>query len=109
MKESSVTSVTTATFDAAILATPHPVVVDFWAAWCQPCLRVSPVLEALAAARTDTLTVLKVNVDEESTLARRFNVQSIPTLIRFDAGLETHRTVGALPQAQLVAGLGLEV
>ncbi len=99
---------TDTTFDAVIQAATRPVIVDFWAAWCQPCLRVSPILDALAEERADALTVAKVNVDEEPELARRFGIQSIPTLIRFDGGKETHRVIGVYPKSHLLAQLGLE-
>lgn len=103
-----VLTATDTTFETMIHKATHPVIVDFWAAWCQPCLRVSPLLEALAQERTDALTVAKVNVDEEPELARRFGIQSIPTLIRFDEGKETHRVVGVYPKTHLMARLGLK-
>lgn len=105
--EQLVVTVTNTTFDSMIQSASRPVIVDFWAAWCQPCLRVSPLLSALAQEQPDTLTVAKVNVDEEPELARRFGIQSIPTIIRFDGGKETQRVVGAWPKDQLMTRLGL--
>ncbi len=102
-----VLTATEETFDHMISTANKPIVVDFWAPWCQPCLRVSPVLDALAGERPEALSVAKVNVDEEPALARRFNVQGIPTIIRFDGGQETHRVVGALPKATMLAQLDL--
>ncbi|AUW92541.1 MAG: thioredoxin [Sulfobacillus thermosulfidooxidans] len=103
----AVITATEQSFDALTANATKPLVVDFWAPWCQPCLRVSPVLDALAEERPDAVQVAKVNVDENPGLARRFNVQGIPTILRFDGGKETRRVVGALPKATLLAQLGL--
>jgi len=103
-----VITATDTSFDSLISSASQPIVVDFWAPWCQPCLRVSPVLEALAEERPDGLTVAKVNVDDEPALAGRFGIQSIPTLIRFDGGKETRRVIGAYPKAQIISQLGLD-
>jgi thioredoxin 1 len=84
-----------------------PVVVDFWASWCVPCRMVTPLLEEIAQEQSGGVLVAKVNVDENSALAERYGVRSIPTLIRFDHGQETNRVVGALPKAQLSQRLGL--
>ena len=108
MKE-LVVSATTSTFESLIRQATNPVLVDFWAAWCQPCLRVSPLLQSLAEEHSDTLTVLKINVDEEPALACQYGIQSIPTIIRFDGGQETRRVIGALPKSVLVSRLGLGV
>lgn len=106
--ENLVLTATEQTFDAMTQGASKPVIVDFWAPWCQPCLRVSPVLDALAQDRPESLQVAKVNVDEEPGLARRFNVQGIPTILRFDGGKETRRVVGALPKATMLSQLGLD-
>jgi thioredoxin 1 len=68
--------------------------VDFWAGWCMPCRMVAPVIEELAEKYKDSVTVAKVNVDEENTLAARYNVMSIPTVILFKDGIEIKRFVG---------------
>ena len=94
-------------FQSVVGQSSIPVVVDFWAAWCVPCRMVSPVLEEIAQDRNGSLLVAKVNVDENAGLAERFGVRSIPTLVRFDQGQETHRVVGALPKTQLTQRLGL--
>ncbi len=94
-------------FQSVVGQSSIPVVVDFWAAWCGPCRMVSPVLEEIAQDRNGSLLVAKVNVDENAGLAERFGVRSIPTLVRFDQGQETHRVVGALPKTQLTQRLGL--
>lgn len=77
----------------------QPVLVDFWAAWCQPCLRVAPVLDELADDLDGKLTIAKVNMDENLELASRFGVQSIPTFILFEKGEVKDRMLGAMPKA----------
>lgn len=87
-------------FDQEVRASV-PVVADFWAPWCAPCRVVDPVLEAMAEDHAGHLKVLKVNVDEEQELARRFGAMSIPLIIGFEDGQEVLRVVGALPRKQL--------
>ena len=91
---------TDADFDA-VVATKVPVVVDLWAPWCGPCRMVAPVLERLAASRAGSLKVVKVNVDHNPAVQRRFEAMSIPTLVLLRDGVEVSRQVGALPPAQL--------
>lgn len=90
-----------------IISGDQPVLVDFWATWCMPCRMVSPILDELAAERQGALTVAKVNVDENPSIASQYGVMSIPTIIRFQGGSETARVVGALPKAELLRKLGL--
>jgi thioredoxin 1 len=86
---------TTATFDQEVTKSSAPVVVDFWAPWCGPCKIMSPLLEELAQAET-SFAFAKVNVDENSELAMRFNVLSIPTFIVLKGGSEVGRFSGAM-------------
>jgi thioredoxin 2 len=79
------------------------VVVDLWAPWCGPCRFVSPILDQLAHAYAGRLKVIKVNVDENQGLARRFDAMSIPTLVVLRDGAVVNRIVGALPKGQLEA------
>ncbi|PSR34050.1 MAG: thioredoxin [Sulfobacillus benefaciens] len=94
-------------FGSVVKSSQTPVIVDFWAAWCVPCRMISPILEEVANERAGTVTIAKLNVDENPNLAAEYGVMSIPTLIRFQNGQETGRVVGALPKAQLLKRLGL--
>ena len=78
------------------------VLVDFWASWCGPCMMLAPVLEEIAAEKAGSLTVGKVNVDDEPALARRFGVSSIPTLILMKDGRPVSQTVGYMPKAEVL-------
>mgnify|MGYP001658616213 CR=1 FL=1 len=80
-------------FDTEVLQADRPVLVDFWASWCGPCKMLSPIVNEIAGERSD-IKVCKVNVDDESELAARFNVMSIPTLLVFKNGQLTNQSVG---------------
>jgi thioredoxin 2 len=93
-----------ASFDAEATASV-PVVVDLWAPWCGPCRMIAPALAELAAEHAGKVKVVKVNVDEEPALGRRFDARSIPLLVVLRDGREVDRIVGALPPAALKARL----
>ena len=88
-------------FEAEVLNSEKPVLVDFWAPWCGPCKMVKPLVEELAAQRDD-IKVGLINVDEEVELARKFRVMSIPTLMVFKGGEMVKKNVGALDQEELL-------
>lgn len=81
-------------FDATVLKAAKPVLVDFYATWCGPCMQQSPILEKWAAARQARVDVVKLNVDTATSVASTYGVMSIPTLIIFKAGKEAARAVG---------------
>jgi thioredoxin 1 len=100
-------TITESTFQQEVLESPEPVLVDFWAEWCGPCHAVAPVLAQIAAERPDDLRLVKVNIDEEPGLARRYGVMSIPTMILFESGEPKAAAVGAQPKQMLEKSLGL--
>ena len=101
----STTQISDASFDSDVLKATKPVLVDFWAPWCGPCVRMAPILDELAASMKDKVVVAKLNVDDNPDLARRFDVMSIPTLIVFKDGEAKKRMVGAKGKAQLLQEL----
>ena len=94
--------ITTANFESEVLHSDKPVLVDFWASWCGPCRMVGPIIEEIAAERSD-IKVGKVNVDEEPELAARFQVMSIPTLMVFKNGRIANQALGAMPKSQILS------
>jgi thioredoxin 1 len=100
-------SVTTSTFESEVLESEQPVLVDFWAEWCTPCHMVSPLLDEIAAEHAGELRLVKVNIDEEVELARRYGIQSIPTIVLFRDGKPAAAAIGAQPKRALERALGL--
>ena len=92
-------------FEAEVIKSSVPVLVDFWAQWCGPCTMIAPVIDQLAAELQGKLKVGKVNVDEAPDLAGQFNVMSIPTLLVFKDGKPVDQIVGAMPKDRLLAKL----
>lgn len=97
--------VTTSEFDQEVLQSAVPVLVDFWAVWCGPCKMIGPHIDALSTEYAGRAKVLKCNVDDESEIASRYNVMSIPTLLFFKGGKVVDQIVGAAPKAAMAKKL----
>jgi len=99
----SVNHLTLADFDTKVAASQVPVVLDFWAPWCQPCKMLAPVLDALAEDYGNAIQIFKVNVDDEKDARERFSVGGIPTLLIMRDGQEIARHIGVLSKLRLRA------
>jgi thioredoxin 1 len=98
-------SVTDDSFEADVLKNDKPVLVDYWAEWCGPCRQVTPVLEAIAAEHGDKLEIVKLNVDENPEVTRRYGILNIPTLGVFQNGQVVKELVGARSKSRLLDDL----
>lgn len=94
-------------FESEVLKSDIPVLVDFWATWCGPCMMLSPVIAELAEEFEGKVKVGKVNVDEQNELAMQYRVASIPTLLLFKNGELAKTSVGFMPKNDIIAALGL--
>ena len=94
-------------FESEVLNSDIPVLVDFWASWCGPCMMLSPVISEIAEELNGTIKVGKVNVDDEQELAMKYKVASIPTLLLFKNGKLEKTSVGFMPKNAMLETLGL--
>ena len=99
---SAVKIVTDETFEADVLASPRPVIVEYWAQWCGPCRMVGPVLEAIAAERAGLLDVVKVNIDENPRTAQKYDILLVPTVNLFRGGEVVKQVIGARSKSALL-------
>jgi thioredoxin 1 len=90
------------TFDADVLKSETPVIVDFWAEWCGPCHQIAPALEEIAEEMSDKVIVAKLNIDENPSTPSKYGVRGIPTLMLFKNGQVAATKIGALPKSKLV-------
>lgn len=102
---SNTKKVTDASFQADVLSSDTPVLVDFWAEWCGPCKKIAPLLDEIAGENADKITIAKLNIDENPDIASAYQIMSIPTMTVFVGGKPVKTIVGAKPKAALQADL----
>ena len=94
-----------ASFEKAVIESPLPVLVDFWAPWCGPCKMIGPVLDEIAKENGDRFRIAKVNIDDEPALQQRFAIREVPTLLFFEGGKLRDQIVGVVPKKTIVQKL----
>ncbi|BAC19744.1 thioredoxin [Corynebacterium efficiens YS-314] len=102
---SNVIAVTEQTFKSTVVESDKPVLVDFWAEWCGPCKKLSPIIEEIAGEYGDKIVVASVDVDAERTLGAMFQIMSIPSVLIFKGGQKVDEFVGLRPKTEIVAKL----
>lgn len=107
MSADAVIEVSDADFQAEVLDSDLPVIVDFWAAWCGPCRMVGPIVEEIAKEYSGKVKVAKLNVDDNKETATKYGIMSIPTILKFDKGEIAKQVVGAMPKNALIKELGI--
>ncbi len=101
----AIVDVTTATFDAEVLKSDTPVLVDLWAPWCGPCKALTPIIQKLEAEVGDKVKICKLNIDESPEIANKYSIMSIPTLLIFSKGEVAEQLVGLMPKDKIMAKL----
>jgi len=103
------TKITDDSFEADVLKSSTPVLVDFWAEWCGPCKQIGPALEEIAAEMGGRVTIAKINIDENTQTPTRYGVRGIPTLMVFKDGKVASTKVGAMPKSKILEWLNESV
>ena len=105
----SVISVSDAEFEATVLKSEKPVVLDFWAEWCGPCKMIAPVLDKISEDLGDKITIAKMNVDENQATPSKYGVRGIPMLVLFSGGEVKSTKVGALPEKEITEWINSQI
>jgi len=106
MASESIMELSDATFDAEVINSEVPVLVDFWAPWCGPCRAVAPIVEEISSTYEGQLKVGKLNVDENPSTTMKFGIRSIPTLLVFKGGEAIEQIIGAVPKGEIERAVG---
>lgn len=106
MASESIMELSDATFDAEVIKSEVPVLVDFWAPWCGPCRAVAPIVEEISSTYEGQLKVGKLNVDENPSTTMKFGIRSIPTLLVFKGGEAIEQIIGAVPKGEIERAVG---
>lgn len=101
MASEAIVQLDDASFEAEVISSDKPVLVDFWAPWCGPCKALAPVIEEISSEYVDKIKVGKVNVDENPEISMKFGIRSIPTLIVFKNGEVQDQIIGAVPKSEI--------
>jgi thioredoxin 1 len=109
MASDKIVTLDEASFEAQVLKSDTPVLVDFWAPWCGPCKAIAPVLDELANEFDGKLSIAKVNIDENEAIAAEYGIRAIPTMLLFKGGKVIEQIVGMLPKATLKTKLAAQV